>query len=56
MKGKMKIFKGKITEIYEGEFREFKYHGKGVLNIVGQSRYEGEFKNHKKEGKGKIVY
>ncbi len=35
----MKTINGKFTEIYQGSFKDFKYHGIGVLNIVGHSIY-----------------
>ncbi len=39
-------------EIYDGEFRQGTYHGKGLLRI-GEYSYEGEFKYNKKDGQGK---
>lgn len=40
---------------YDGEVKNSKMHGKGVLEYFGGSRYEGNFVEGKKEGKG-ILY
>lgn len=54
-----KLFHTKVTypdgSIYEGEFRNDKFNGNGIL-ITKEFRYEGGFLNGKKNGKGKIEY
>lgn len=40
---------------YEGEWKNFKYHGKGIKFYPDGSKYEGEFKDHKPIGKGKRI-
>ena len=37
---------------YEGEVKNGKPEGKGILYCKNGNRYEGDFKNGKKEGKG----
>jgi hypothetical protein len=50
--------KGKYTfpdgAIYEGEWKDFKYHGHGRITF-SNGEYVGEFKNGKRDGKGKIT-
>jgi hypothetical protein len=42
---------------YEGELRDNKRYGKGVLyDECGDIKYEGEWKNNKKHGKGILYY
>ena len=38
--------------IYEGEFKDGVYEGKGVMLYSDVAKYEGEFKNNKADGKG----
>ncbi len=40
---------------YEGEYKDGKAHGYGVLTTPGDSRYEGEFNNNKMHGHGAII-
>jgi hypothetical protein len=37
--GRMKVQKDRFTEIYEGQFKDFMYHGSGILTVIGHSRY-----------------
>lgn len=39
----------------EGEFKNGKRHGKGVLTFNSHKRYEGEFKNGVRTGKGTLL-
>ena len=42
--GKLYNLEGSL--IYEGEFKNGRYHGKGILyNSDGSVKYEGKFKN-----------
>ena len=41
IKGKVKIHKKRFCEEYEGELKDFCYHGKGKLIVEGYSKYEG---------------
>ena len=47
--GKLKFKDGTI---YEGEFKDDKYNGKGKIIYSDNSEYEGEFHNNLKEGQG----
>jgi len=38
--------------VYDGEFLDGLYHGKGKLVRVDEVIYEGEFKNGRKDGFG----
>ena len=42
-------------DIYEGEFKDGKRHGKGKYTFKNGDIYEGEFKNGAKHGKGKYT-
>ena len=37
---------------YEGDFKDGKMEGQGVLTIKGKGTYKGEFKDGKKHGHG----
>jgi hypothetical protein len=41
---------------YEGEFKEDKFHGKGVMIFPNGRKYEGEFKESKAHGKGAMIF
>jgi len=38
--------------VYEGEFYNFKYHGKGKMTETDGDIYEGEYRNNKRHGYG----
>ena len=46
--------------IYEGEYKNDKFNGKGILHYqygsTPNTKYEGEFKDNKPNGKGKFIY
>ena len=44
------------TNIYEGEWKDNKKEGKGILKLIDGSSYEGEWKNDRIEGKGIMEY
>jgi hypothetical protein len=55
-KGLMEVFIDGIPfSSYEGEYRDGKADGYGVLNTPGEARYEGEFKNNNMHGHGVII-
>ncbi len=37
---------------YDGQFRNYKYHGQGIATWPNGSRYEGEWKDGKRNGQG----
>ena len=41
---------------YEGEFRDGKRHGKGVVIYPNGDKYDGEWEAGKKSGKGVVIY
>ena len=41
---------------YEGEWRDGKYHGQGVLTLADGRRYEGEYRDGKKNGQGVFTW
>lgn len=43
-----------VQSHYEGEFLKGKFHGKGILDKLG-NHYEGEFKQGKIDGVGKYI-
>ena len=43
-------------EVYEGEFKENKRHGKGIYKYNNWDVYDGEWVKGKREGKGKMTY
>ena len=43
-------------DIYEGEFKNNKKEGKGIMIWKEGDKYEGDFKNDIKEGKGKMIW
>lgn len=51
---------GKLTRLteerYVGEFRNGKFHGKGLLKWPNGSSYEGDFVDGNREGHGKFIY
>lgn len=50
---------GKFTTeefVYEGEFSEDLFHGKGLLKYNTGSYYEGEFQNGKITGEGEVLF
>ena len=54
--GLMEVFiDGLPFSTYEGEYRDGKAEGYGVLNTPGAARYEGEFKNNNLHGHGAII-
>jgi len=54
-KGILKVLIDQIPfSSYEGEYKEGKAHGYGVLITPDKSRYEGEFKNNRMHGHGII--
>ena len=58
---KIKEGYGKLTykygEIYIGQFKNDKFHGKGVLYYKkNKTKYEGDFFEGKYDGKGKLIY
>ena len=60
--GKMALKKEKELEtwpngyIYEGEFSDSKWHGKGTLKFPDGSTYIGEWKNNKMHGTGVFTW
>lgn len=43
------------NEIFEGEFMDYRLHGKGIfINNLGIKKYEGEWKNGLYRGKGNL--
>ena len=42
--------------IYEGDFVEDKYHGRGIMTYANGDKYEGEWKDDLRNGKGKLIY
>ena len=54
--GLMEVFIDDLPfSTYEGEYREGKAEGYGVLKTPGEGRYEGEFKNNNLDGHGVII-
>ena len=45
-----------FTNIFEGEFHNDSYNGKGIYIWANGNKYEGGFKGDKKEGKGKFTF
>ena len=41
---------------YEGDYKNDKREGKGIMYWNDGARYEGDFKNDKREGKGIMYY
>ena len=41
---------------YEGEFKDNKWHGRGVMVFGNGRSYEGEFKDNKWHGRGVMVW
>ena len=41
-------------EVYDGEWRDDKWNGKGVLKFAGGGKYIGDFVKHKLEGHGRV--
>lgn len=51
------FFKFKKEEVkYEGEFKNKKPHGLGVMTFPDGSNYVGEFKDGKQNGKGTLIF
>ena len=42
--------------IYDGEYKDNKRHGKGVSTFKDGSKYEGKFKNGDYDGHGILYY
>ena len=42
--------------VYEGEWKEGKYHGRGVMRSADGAVYEGEFQGGKMHGVGVMRY
>ena len=42
--------------IYEGDWKNGLFEGKGIYYYINGDRYEGDFKNDKREGKGIYYY
>ena len=58
--GNDSIIKGKFIsqnqlETYQGDFKDKKFNGYGILQKKGKFVYEGNFKDNLKNGKGKIT-
>lgn len=49
-------FQYKDGTIYEGEFRQGKRHGKGILNTATGEKYLGDWTNNERNGKGKFIF
>ena len=47
---------GKPNGRYEGEFRDGKRNGRGVITFASGARYEGEFRDDKRNGRGVITF
>eukprot|EP00831_Metopus_contortus_P051539 TRINITY_DN43268_c0_g1_i3.p2 TRINITY_DN43268_c0_g1~~TRINITY_DN43268_c0_g1_i3.p2 ORF type:complete len:210 (-),score=43.96 TRINITY_DN43268_c0_g1_i3:164-793(-) len=45
-----------IGDIFEGEYRDNKKHGPGIIYFLNGDRFEVEFKDDKANGKGTIYY
>ena len=45
-------FIGMMVNRYEGDFKNDKSEGKGIIYYNSGNRYEGDFKNDNIEGKG----
>ena len=43
------------VELYEGEYKNGKYHGQGISNYPDGSKYEGKWKDGEKHGQGKLT-
>ena len=43
-------------ELYEGEFKDNRYHGKGTLTSTDGAKYVGEFKDNRYHGKGEHTF
>lgn len=55
-KGVMEVFIDNIPfSRYEGDYKEGKVDGYGVLTTPGESRYEGEFKGNNMHGHGVVI-
>lgn len=40
---------------YNGEWKDNKHHGKGILSFANGTHYEGEWQNHAMHGNGQYV-
>jgi hypothetical protein len=47
---------GKPNSRYEGEYRDGKASGRGVLTAMSGNRYEGDFRNDHPNGRGLFIY
>lgn len=47
---------GKITETYEGEFKDNNFHGKGVYKWSTKKTYSGEWADGKMNGEGEFTW
>lgn len=66
IEGKGKFHSKIYNFIYEGNFKNFLFHGKGIIKYKIKKNdennnnipisYEGQFKNGYKEGKGKLIF
>ena len=48
--------KGENIQIYEGEWKDDKRHGYGVIKCIGSYTYYGQWSNNKQTGYGVMVY
>ena len=39
-------------QVYDGQFKEGKMHGKGILKEQNEDQYEGDFNENEKKGSG----
>lgn len=41
--------------MYNGEWKDNKIHGKGIMEWLGSRKYDGEFKVGMRDGHGKFI-
>mmetsp|Transcript_1242 Transcript_1242/g.3510 ORF Transcript_1242/g.3510 Transcript_1242/m.3510 type:complete len:98 (+) Transcript_1242:1525-1818(+) len=52
LNGKGKLYDDTGRLVYDGEYQDGNWHGKGCWYGASGNRYEGEWKDHKRHGTG----
>jgi hypothetical protein len=50
--GKLPLFKFDDGNAYDGEWRNDKMHGHGIMTRASGNRYEGDWRDDKRHGRG----